>query len=200
MENPVRFSVQWERLAAAVAHLAQHSLDNDPLEESKLVKLLYYADCAAYQRSGQPITGTTYIRMPHGPYPHEWHITRSRLEDLGVVRLTHEDISTDPTRHRIVAGANAAVDALTEQDKAILDEQSRRFWKFTATAMAEYSHEDLAWHITAEGEPMPYEVSGIRRPGPPDEETLARGRRIAKRIREEGRRVSRVLVTRDETV
>jgi exoribonuclease II len=122
------------------------------------------------------------------------------LEELGVVRVVHENVSTDHTRKRTLAGANASVDALTEQDKAFLDEQLRRFREFTAAAIEDYSHEDLAWHITDQGAPMPYEMSGIRQPARPDEDTLARGRRIAKRIREEGRLISRIMVERDETL
>lgn len=200
MENQIRFPLRWEKLAAAVAYLTQQSLRDDRFGETKLVKLLYYADCAAYQRTGEPITGTTYIRMPHGPYPGQWQVTKRRLEDLGIIRVVGENVSTTHTRQRALPGENASIDALTEEDKTFLDEQLRRFREFTAAAIEEYSHEDLAWHATDQGAPMPYELSGIRRPGPPDDETRARGNRIAKRIREEGRRVSRVLVTRDETI
>ena len=200
MENQVRFPLRWEKLAAAVAYLAEQSLHDDRFGETKLVKLLYYADCAAYQRTGEPITGTTYIRMPHGPYPDEWQVTKRRLEEMDIIRVVGENVSTTHARQRALVGANASVEALTEGDKAFLDEQLRRFREFTAVAIEEYSHVDLAWQATSQGASMPYELSGIRRPGPPDDETRARGNRIAKRIREEGRRVSRVLVSRDETI
>ena len=198
MENQVRFPLRWEKLAAAVAYLAQQSLHDDRFGETKLVKLLYYADCAAYQRTGEPITGTTYIRMPHGPYPDEWQVSKRRLADSGIIRVVDENISTTHTRQRALAGSNASFDALSEQDKKFLDEQLRRFREFTGAAIEEYSHDDLAWHATNHRAPMPYELSGIRRPGPPDDETKARGRRIAKRIREEGRRVSRVIIERHD--
>ena len=200
MENQIRFPLRWEKLAAAVAYLAQQSLRDDHFGETKLVKLLYYADCAAYQRIGEPITGTTYIRMRHGPYPGQWQVTKRKLEDLGIIRVVGENVSTTHVCQRALPAENASIDALTEEEKTFLDEQLRRFREFTAAAIEEYSHEDLAWYATDQGAPMPYELSGIRQPGPPDDETRARGNRIANRIREEGRRVSRVLVTRDETI
>ena len=198
MENQVRFPLRWEKLAAAVAYLAHRSLHDDRFGETKLVKLLYYADCAAYQRTGEPITGTTYIRMPHGPYPDDWQVNKRRLEESGFIQVVNEKISEAHTRRRALAGANASFDALTERDKTFLDEQLRRFRELTAAGIEEYSHDDVAWDVTDQGAPMPYELSGIRRPGPPDDETIARGRRIAKRIREEGRRVSRVIIERDD--
>ena len=201
MENQLHFPLQWEKLAAAVAYLVQQSLHDDRFGETKLVKLLYYADCAAYQRTGEPITGATYIRMPHGPYPDGWPANRRRLEDLGIIQVIDENVSTTHTRQRALSGTNASVDALTDRDKVFLDEQLRRFREFTAAAIEEYSHGELAWDAAHEREAMPYELSGIRRPSlPPDAETIARGRRIAKRIREEGRRVSRLVVDRDETL
>lgn len=201
MENQVRFPLRWDKFAAAVAYLAQQSLHDDRFGETKLVKLLYYADCAAYQRTREPITGATYIRMPHGPYPDRWQTTIESLESGGTVRLSRERVGDEYVRKHWLPGENAATAALTEREKSLLDEQLRQFAKFNGVEIEEYSHNELAWHATAQGAPMPYELSGIRRPSlPPDEETVARGRRIAKRIREEGRRVSRLVIDRDETL
>ena len=70
MAEYIRFFTNPDKLSAAIVYLAQRSLHDDHFGETKLVKLMYYADCAAYQRTGEPITGTTYI--PHG----SWSIPR----------------------------------------------------------------------------------------------------------------------------
>lgn len=200
MKERQSFSLQWDKLAAAVAYLAERSWHDDAFGETKLVKLLYYADCTAYQRTGKPITGLTYVHMPHGPYPDDWQANLKRLEDDQVIKILEEYAPKGYWTRRPIVEGSAATDALTEKEQQFLDEQLRRFADFSAVQIEEYSHDELAWGATAQGEVMPYELSGIRRPGPPDEETIARGRRIAKRIREEGRRVSRVLVERGETL
>lgn len=201
MAEKVTFSPDPDKLAAAVAHLVQRSINDGNFGELKLVKLLYYADCAAYQRTGKPITGTNYIKMPHGPYPDQWQTTIRGLESSGTVRLSRESAGNAYVRKHWLPGENAATAALTEQDKRLLDEQLRQFAEFNGAEIEEYSHNELAWDATREREVMPYELSGIRRPSlPPDAETVARGRRIAQRIREEGRRISRLVVDRDETL
>ena len=201
MEEPQKFPLQWGKLAAAVAYLTERSRHDDTFGETKLVKLLYYADCAAYQRTGRPITGATYIKMPHGPYPDLWQAMIGRLESDGTIHLSQEPVGDQYLRKHWLPGENAITTALTEQDKRHLDEQLRRFAKFNGAEIEEYSHDELAWHATPDDEAMPYELFGIRRPSlPPDEETVARGRRIAKRIREEGRRVSSLVVGHDETI
>ena len=200
MEAKIRFPLQWDKLAAAVAYLTERSQNDNHFGFAKLVMLLYYADCAAYMRTGQPITGVTYVHMPHGPYPDDWPGIVQRLEDERAIKILKEYVPKGYWHRRPVAGGSAAMAALDEKEQGFLDEQLRKFADFSAVQIEEYSHDDLAWHVAKQGEVVPYELCGIRRPGPPDEETIARGRRIAKRIREEGRQVSRVLVERDETL
>ena len=199
MEAPKRFQLQWDKLKAAVAYLTERSGNDDSFGSTKLVKLLYYADCAAYLHSGRPITGSNYIHMDHGPYPEDWRSLVDQLEREEIVRVDVEDISGSYQRRRPLLGRKATTSTLTDQERSILDEQLRRFAKFNARDIEEYSHDELGWRITVQGETMLYGLSGIRRPGTPDDETKARGRRIAKRIREEGRRVSSTIVVRDET-
>lgn len=198
MEGRKHFPLQWDKLTAAVSYLAERSRHDDSFGTIKLVKLLYYADCAAYLRTGQPITGATYIHMEHGPYPEDWQSMLRQLEREEIVRINVEDIQGNYRRRRPVVGASASSELLTETDRALLDEQLHRFADFNAGQIEEYSHDELGWHVTTHGEVIPYDLSGIRRPGPPDEETRARGRRIAKRLQEEGRSVSRLMVARDE--
>lgn len=200
MEAPKRFQLQWDKLKAAVAYLTERSGNDDSFGSTKLVKLLYYADCAAYLHTGQPITGSNYIHMDHGPYPEDWRSLVGQLEREEIVRVDVEDISGSYQRRRPLLRQKATTSALTDQECSILDEQLRRFAEFNARDIEEYSHDELGWRRTVQGETIPYRLSGIRRPGTPDDETKARGRRIAKRIREEGRRVSRTIVVRDETV
>ena len=200
METQARFQFQWDKFAAAVAYLAERSRNGTCFGVAKLVKLLYYTDCAAYQRTGRPITGVTYIHMPHGPYPDRWQTLIGRLESRGTLQLPQERVGDQYVRKHWLPGENATTAVLNEQDKNFLDEQLHQFAKFNGAEIEEYSHDELAWHVTTQGEVIPYELSGIRRPGPPDEQTLARGRRITKRLWEEGRTVSRLMVARDEPI
>jgi len=200
VEAKISFPLEWGKLAAAVSYLTERSRNDEHFGFAKLVKMLYYADCAAYIRSGRPITGATYVHMPNGPYPDDWPAMLERLEAEQAIKVLKEYAAKGYWMRRPIVEGSAVTDALTEKEQGFLDEQLRRFADFSAVEIEEYSHDELAWGATAQGEMMPYELSGIRRPGPPDEETIARGRRIAKRIREEGRRVSRVLVEPGETL
>ena len=190
MEGKVSFPLHWDKFAAAVAYLAEKSRNDDRFGVTKLVKLLYYSDCAAYMRTGQPITGASYVHMPHGPYPDNWQGMLRRLQDEGVITVLDEAVGNGNQRRRPVSSTSKDTCALTDQERRFLDEQLSRFFDFNAGQIEEYSHDELAWRVTEQGRSMPYELAGFRIPGPPDEETKARAQRIADSIREQGYRIA----------
>lgn len=200
MDAPIRFQLQWDKLKAAVAYLAERSIRDENFGQVKLVKLLYYADCAAYLRTGRPLTGANYVRQEHGPYPEDWRSITKQLERDGVVRIHSEEIPDGSRRRRAVPAGASSGYSLTEQERTFLDDQLRRFAEFNAAQIEEYSHDEAAWQTTEPGRVIPWELAGFRIPSPPDEETKARGQRIADRIRRDGRQVSRILVERQDAV
>ena len=194
------FSLQWDKLAAAVAYLVERSRHDENFGETKLVKLLYYADCAAYQSSGLPITGITYIHMEHGPYPDDWQSLRQKLESAGVMKVIEESIPDSYRKRRAVAGAKAAPTVLTEPEIASLNDQLRRFADYNGAEIEEYSQDEVAWRVAPPGHPLPHNLLGIRMPGPITDDVRERGNRIAERIRKYGRQPSRILVEREDAV
>jgi len=200
VEAKISFPLEWGKLAAAVAYLTERSHNDDHFGFAKLVKMLYYADCAAYIRTGRPITGATYVHMPNGPYPDDWPAMLERLEAEQAIKVLKEYAAKGYWMRRPIVEGSAVTDALTEKEQGFLDEQLRRFADFSAMEIEEYCHDDLAWGVTKQGEVMPYELCGIRRPGPPTDEILERARRIAEDIRKNGRQISRILVERQDAV
>ena len=203
MQAKTRFELQWDKLAAAVVYLAKHSRMPPRFGETKLVTLLYYADSASYVRTLRPITGATYVRGTRAAFPASWSELVAGLEREGAIKVAASERKIKRTHYvvkSIAATPKAKADALSEPEQALIDEQLKRFAKCDANKMLRYLNKEIAWRTTIPGDAIPYELSGIRYPDPPDEETLARGRRIAERIRKEGRQLSRVLVAKDEAV
>ena len=200
MEHQARFPLRWDKLAASVAYLTERSRHDDHFGFAKLVKLLYYADCVAYVRTGQPITGVTYVHMPHGPYPDDWPAMLKRLESDQAIRILKQYDPKGYWTRRPVVSDTAATVALADKEPSFLDEQLRHFADFSAAQIEEYSHDELAWRVTAQGAAMPYELCGIRMPGPVTDDVRQRAQRIAEDIRSNGRQISRILVERPDAV
>ena len=84
------FSQDLDKLIEAALYLGERS-ENDPyFGVSKLARLLYYSDCGAYILLGAPITGTTYLHFPHGPYPENWHQARAKMEKSGAITVLRD--------------------------------------------------------------------------------------------------------------
>ena len=189
-----RFAVDRDKLAAAVAYLAERSRGDGAFGETKLVTLLYYADCAAYLRRGQPITGAAYIRRNHMPCPQDWPATERMLERKGVISVVKETMPGGGHRQCWRPAVAADTAALTDLERAVLDEQLLRFADFSVGDLERYFRDELVWYVTAPDAVIPFNLVGFRRPTrPPSAETLAHARRAAKRIRERGYETARDL-------
>ena len=184
MEERDGFKQQMDKLAEAVVHLIEGSEADPNFGETKLVKLLYYSDCAAYRQFGAPMTGTTYLHYPHGPYPADWYKSKRVMQEAGAVEVIQEDsigVYRVYRRHRWVAKRAAKPEILSTDECAILDEQLRRFASFNASGIEEYSHHELGWLSTEDGEPIPYEMAGLS-DAPLSSQEIGEGKRIADAI------------------
>ena len=159
-----RFALRLEKLIESVIYLCHHSADDPNFGVTKLVKLLYYADCDAYLKYGEPITGNTYLHLPHGPYPENWYKVRQRMEQAGDVRVVREEAGGYHHRYRLLPNRSLQEEMLSDQEKTILDEQLAKFASFNAAGIEEFAHQGFGWLSTEDGEPIPYELSGITAP------------------------------------
>ena len=81
---------RYDKLIESAVHLMNGSAHDPNFGMTKLVKLLYYADCTSYILHGESITGTTYIHFPHGPYPENWYIVRQNMETSGAATIIRD--------------------------------------------------------------------------------------------------------------
>ena len=175
------FSQDIGKLIEAALYLSERS-ENDPnFGTTKLVKLLYYSDCAAYILDGTPITGTTYLHFPHGPYPENWHRVRERMEQSGDATALRESAGAGYHRYRLLTNRPANRELLSPRELERMDEQLQRFIEFNAAGIESYSHQEVAWRATEDGEPMDYELAGVFAP-PLSQNSVRRGQAIANAI------------------
>ena len=181
METEREFELHEDKLIEAVIYLSERSADDPNFGVIKLVHLLYYADCAAYLQHGAPITGVTYLHFPHGPYPEHWYKVRREMQAAGDVEVVYEDCDDGFNRYRMLPNRTMKPEVLTAEECAILDEQRKRFALFNTAGISEYSHQELGWRDTEDGEPISYETVGMVAP-PLSASAIRRGRKIADAI------------------
>ena len=178
------FTQDLDKLIEAALYLIERSEDDPYFGMTKLVKLLYYSDCASFILRGKPITGTTYLHFPHGPYPENWYRARTSMENSGAADVLRESAGAGYHRYRLQTNRLANRELLSSEELALMDEQLQRFAGFNAAAIESYSHHEIAWRVTEDGEPMDYELAGVFAP-PLSQNSIRRTQTVADAIAQE---------------
>lgn len=144
------------KLKELVVYIANKSKDDPAFGKTKLLKLLAYADFAAYRRLGHSITGATYIKLEHGPSSREAPGALNMLRALKRIEIVEEDVF-GYSQTRIVALDKPDAKALDSHERAVIDDVIETFSRFNNSQMADVSHRDfVGWKLADEFDEIPY--------------------------------------------
>jgi putative zinc finger/helix-turn-helix YgiT family protein len=141
------------------------------LTQTKLYKLLFYADFLACRVRSVSITGVAYRAMPYGPVPDGFNSLRSELELHDYVRVKEATYQNGNTGEEFTGGA-AAPDpesALNDAEIAILRQVRDQIGSLTPSQISDLSHEEAAWKETQPKQFISYEKArelSLRYDGP----------------------------------
>ena len=144
-----------DKLEELVLYLVRAS-DNDPgLMSTKLNKLVWACDFAAFCNTGRTITGASYQREKYGPVPKAMPIILERLEREGRIELQPVKVGrNDGVRYKALKAAD--VSSFSPETLAtVLKVITENFHK-TGTAMSKELHNRLMWKVSKNGDPMPF--------------------------------------------
>jgi Protein of unknown function (DUF4065) len=162
------------RFKDAVLYIAEQLADDPTFGSTKLNKILYFSDTAAYRKLGRPITGALYQRNRYGPTAVEYQPMVGELEsdryvDVRHTRVVDHDQEVVTPTGRIRPNMRQFSDA----ERAILDATITEFRGYTNTKSSDRSHERSAgWLAFNQGETIPYRTSIIS-PEPVSDDVVA---------------------------
>ncbi|MEA2354615.1 MAG: hypothetical protein QOD61_744 [Solirubrobacteraceae bacterium] len=147
-----------QRLGELILYVAWKSAGDRRFGDVKLNKLLFFSDFVAYAALGEPITGSVYQKLRHGPCPRRMVPVRNQLVRRGDVELIVEGVGFP--RHRTVAKKSANLDLFTAPQIALVDEVIEHFWHFNASQIEAAAHRaSVGWQIAEMKEDIPYETA-----------------------------------------
>ncbi|MAM63872.1 Panacea domain-containing protein [Maritimibacter sp. UBA3975] len=144
MNARVRFKPKADKIVEAILYLAHKGLD---LDQYKLVKLLYLADRAHFQRFGRPITFDKYVAMQFGPVASNAYDMVRKRSALGV---TPDKLPFDIEQHDkifLVRKPLREVDTslFSRSDLHILDETVAEYGDKSFDQLFEITHDHFAY-------------------------------------------------------
>jgi uncharacterized phage-associated protein len=176
--KPASFSEH--KLQQVILYFLEH-INNLHLGRTKLMKLLYFVDFDHYEKHGRSITGASYRKLPHGPYPRDAEKLVLKMQKAGLVREVKADHG-GYTQHRLIT-LNAKFDpaAFSGEELQTLERVAARWADATAAQIEAATHNEAPWAATQDGKTIDYEMADYRQPigfEPLDKE-LATSRKFA---------------------
>jgi putative zinc finger/helix-turn-helix YgiT family protein len=126
--------------------------------KTKLNKLLFYADFAAFREQRSSISGFRYARIAYGPVPSNYEGIYAAMELMEVIQV--EPRENKGYAGEVITSTQAMpTDMLSPKELHIAERVREHFSGWTATRTKNFSHRERAWKEVGSGDLIPYEFA-----------------------------------------
>jgi len=131
--------------------------------ETMLYKLLYFIDFDYYEKYEEQLIGATYQRNHFGPTPIEFHALVETMEqNHELVRVARPYFDFEQKKYLPLRDPDLS--KLNARELDLINEVLSRLSDMSARQISDYSHKDIPWLTTNDGEVIPYEAVFYRTP------------------------------------
>ncbi len=150
------------KLQQVILYFLEH-MNNVHLGRTKLMKLLYFVDFDHYEAHEKSVTGATYRKLPHGPYPDKIEKLIEKMEKAGLVRVVKVNYK-GYTQHRLLTlNGKFDPDKFSGSELQTLERVASAWKDATAAKIEAATHREAPWAGTADGKKIDYEMAEYRR-------------------------------------
>jgi len=123
--------------------------------ETVIYKLLYFIDFNFYEKFEEQLIGSAYKKNSYGPTPVEFKkIVEKMIKDKEIIKIQNKYFEYPQTKYLPLRKANLSELA---DGIEIIDDVLNKLSDMTVTQISEYSHNDVPWLATEDGEIIEYE-------------------------------------------
>ncbi|GHV40551.1 hypothetical protein FACS1894187_21580 [Synergistales bacterium] len=155
-----RFDLDMPKLKSLI-HYVCACYERSSLGKTKLNKILWFSDVAAYRDFGAPITGETYVKQKYGPVPS--HIDEALRELFFESKLIERDAPIYKySKKEFISLAQPDISLFSAAEMEIINETAQIICdNYTAAQISEMSH-DMLWKTADMNEELPYEATLVK--------------------------------------
>ena len=129
--------------------------------ETVLYKLLYFADFNYYELYEEHLTGAKYRKLPFGPVPQKLDVIINQMLEKELLQRVKTEYH-GYTQIRYLPLVKADLTQLKASEKETIDRVIEQMSDWSASALSNYSHKDMPWLASKEGEEINYELAFYR--------------------------------------
>jgi transcriptional regulator with XRE-family HTH domain len=154
-------ALQIHKFKQVLLYLLERCAGKANVGETVLYKLLYFSDFNYYERYEEHLTGAAYRKLPYGPVPQQVDAILAQMEEEGQIQRVKVRYFDKP-QTRFLPLVAPDLTALNGAEKEVIDRVVDQMGDWSATAISQYSHRDLPWQASGEGDVISYELAFYR--------------------------------------
>ena len=154
-------TLQVNKFKNVLLYILERCAGKPNVGETVLYKLLYFSDFNYYELYEEHLTGAKYRKLPYGPVPQKLDaIINQMIGNRQLQRVKTEYHGYPQTRYLPLEKADLT--ELRASEKEVIDRVIEQMSDWSAAAISEYSHKDMPWLASREGEEINYELAFYR--------------------------------------
>ncbi|MEP7011246.1 MAG: type II toxin-antitoxin system antitoxin SocA domain-containing protein [Acidobacteriota bacterium] len=151
------------KLKQLILYVAAKMKDADSFGETKLNKVLFRADMACYRDLGESLTDFKFQKNHQGPTLRAFLPITREMTAQGVLAWNSRFVGS-VNENRPIALAEPDLEAISPQERALIDEEIARAWMLTGGQMSDEEHVTAAWFALRQGETISPELCFVENP------------------------------------
>ncbi len=150
-------SIKVDKFKNVLLYILEKCAGKPNVGETVLYKLLYFSDFNYYELYEDHLTGANYRKLPFGPVPQKLDsILQQMITNNQLQRVKTDYHGYLQTRYLPLEKSNLT--ELRASEKEVIDRVIEQFSDWSATAISNFSHKDMPWLASKEGEDIDYEL------------------------------------------
>ena len=154
-------TLQVNKFKNVLLYILERCAGKPNVGETVLYKLLYFSDFNYYELYEEHLTGAKYRKLPYGPVPQKLDTIIAQMMDKGQIQRIKTEYY-DKIQTRYIPLAKADLTELKASEKEVIDRVIQQMSDWSAAAISNYSHKDMPWLASKEGEEINYELAFYR--------------------------------------
>lgn len=154
-------TLQANKFKNVLLYILERCAGKPNVGETVLYKLLYFSDFNHYESYEEHLTGAKYRKLPYGPVPQQLDTIISQMIEKGQLQRVKTEYHGYP-QTRYLPLEKADLTELKASEKETIDRVIEQMSDWSAAAISNYSHKDIPWLASKEGEELNYELAFYR--------------------------------------
>jgi uncharacterized phage-associated protein len=154
-------TLQINKFKNVLLYILERCAGKPNVGETVLYKLLYFSDFNYYELYEEHLTGAMYRKLPYGPVPQQLGAMINQMIDKGQIQRV-KTVYHGYTQVRYLPLEKADLTGLRASEKEVIDRVIEQMSDWSAAAISSYSHKDMPWLASKEGEEINYELAFYR--------------------------------------